>query len=527
MISSSHNMDILGPIGTGNRRNLDMPLIVSPPSTEAENRRLRRRAAAWKIRSLGHGLYTDDIRSPLERVSRREMLSITSAMVPDGVISHRSALEGGSVSGGALHMTGPRRQTLELPGLTIRVRRGPGPLRDDARIPTAVPGHATSRASDARAVLENLQVSRARRPQDRHVLGQAGVERWLDVFLSRHDESALNRLRDRARTIADSLGWQKQFAKLDAIIGTLLGTRKTKLRHPQAIARSQRLPIDSARVDLFLRVAEYLNAHPPIAQRAAPRPDPSLGAFIESYFSNYIEGTEFELEEAHRIVMSGQPAPTRENDSHDLIGTFNAILASVQDPQLPATREAFERQLQDWNRQVLFARLSRNPGQWKAESNRARNTHFVDRSLVRGTLAKGFELMLLAPLPEVRAALAQFVVAEVHPFQDGNGRVARLMMNHFLSAAGLNRSIIPTVFREDYTLSLKALSHYGDAEPYVRMLNAAAKFSALLDYGSQQHLFEQLERSQALKEPNEGRLNLRALAATGAARSLGAVDTPA
>jgi hypothetical protein len=76
----------------------------------------------------------------------------------------------------------------------------------------------------------------------------------------------------------------------------------------------------------------------------------------------------------------------------------------------------------------------------------------------------------------------------------------------------LTRIIIPTVFREDYTLSLKALSNNANAEPYVRMLNTVARFSALLDYNSQQHLFEQLDRSQALKEPNEGKLNLRTLA---------------
>lgn len=490
-----------------------MPLIVSPPSTDAENRRLRRHAAAGKIRPLGHGLYTDDLTSPLDRVPRREMLSIASALVPDGVISHRSALEGGSIAGGILHMTAPRSREFELPGLTIRVRKGPGPLPDDARIPTAVAGKATHRASEARALLENLQVSRARRPEDRHVLGHAGVERWLDDFLSRHDEATLNRLRDQARTVAESLGWQKEFAKLDRIIGALLGTRKAKLNHPQAIARSHGLPIDPARVDLFLKVAEYLNAHPPIIPPAAPRPDPSLGAFIESYFSNYIEGTEFELEEAHQIVMSGQPAPAREDDSHDVIGTYNAILASIRDPQIPPSREAFEKQLQDWNRQVLFARTSKNPGQWKTRNNRAGNTVFVDHNLVRGTLAKGYELILLAPSPEARAALAKFVVAEVHPFRDGNGRVARLLMNHILSAAGLTRIIIPTVYREDYMTSLKALSNDGHAEPYVRMLTTAAKFSAMLDYNSQEHLFKQLERSQALMEPNEGRLNLKALAA--------------
>jgi hypothetical protein len=489
-----------------------MALIVSPPSANAEHRRLRRHAAAGKIRPLGYGLYTDDLKSPLGRVTRREMLSIASALVPDGLISHRSALEGGSLTNGVLHMTGPVSREFELPGLTLRVRKGPSPLPEDARIPTAAPGKATHRASEARALLENLQVSRARTPKDRHVLGQEGVERWLDTFLSRHDAATLNHLRDQARKIAATLHWKKEFAKLDRLIGALLGTRKARLKHPQALARARGLPVDPARVDLFLQVAAYLNAHPPAIPPSSPRPDPSLAAFIESYFSNYIESTEFELEEAHQIVMSGTPAPSREDDSHDVIGTFNAILGSMQNPQVPATREAFEKQLQDWNAQVLFARASKEPGQWKTRNNRAGNTVFVEPALVRGTLAKGYELILLAPLPEVRAALAKFVIAEVHPFRDGNGRTARLLMNHLLSAAGLTRIIIPTAFREDYMLSLKALSNNGHAEPYVRMLNTATKFSAALDYGSQQHLFQQLERSNALKEPSEGRLNLKALA---------------
>lgn len=37
------------------------------------------------------------------------------------------------------------------------------------------------------------------------------------------------------------------------------------------------------------------------------------------------------------------------------------------------------------------------------------------------------------------AALAMFVIAEVHPFTDGNGRTARLAMNLFLTQAGLTR----------------------------------------------------------------------------------------
>jgi hypothetical protein len=85
-------------------------------------------------------------------------------------------------------------------------------------------------------------------------------------------------------------------------------------------------------------------------------------------------------------------------------------------------------------------------------------------------------------------------------------------MNLILSEAGLTRIVIPTVFREDYILALKALTNDGHTEPYVRMLTRAAQFSWALDYGDQGHLLQQLDRSNAKKEPAEAKLNLAALA---------------
>jgi len=85
-------------------------------------------------------------------------------------------------------------------------------------------------------------------------------------------------------------------------------------------------------------------------------------------------------------------------------------------------------------------------------------------------------------LPLQRALLAMFVVSEVHPFQDGNGRTARLLMNSFLSSARQCRIIVPTVFREDYLLPLKALTHQGDAAGYIRAMRLCQAWSAELDY---------------------------------------------
>lgn len=491
-----------------------MALIVSPPGTDSRHRLLRRQAAAGKLRSLGHGLYSDDLSAPLERVSQRELLSIVSALVPEGLISHRSALDPGILSNGLVHLTGPVKRDFQLPGLTLKILKGPGPLPSDIKIPTALPGGAAYRSAIPRALLENLQRRRAADPSQRPTLGQAGVEGWLEKFLSQHDEMALNRLRDQARGVSQELKWAEELEILDRMIGALLGTRKSALTHPRAIARLQGLPFDAERVDLFQTVSAYLNANPPAIAPAQASADPALQAFVESYFSNFIEGTEFELEEAHQIVMSATPLQYREDDSHDVIGTFDAIMASAGKP-LPDTREAFEQELKEWNAQVIFSRSSKNPGRWKERGNQAGGTVFVTPSLVLGTLAKGFELIAAAPQPEARAALAKFIVSEIHPFTDGNGRVSRLLMNQILAAAGLTRIIIPTVFREDYTLSLKALSNNANAEPYVRMLTRAAQFSALLDYSAQTRLFKQLEVSNALKAHSEAKLRLKDLAHVG------------
>jgi Fic family protein len=104
-----------------------------------------------------------------------------------------------------------------------------------------------------------------------------------------------------------------------------------------------------------------------------------------------------------------------------------------------------------------------------------------------------------------------FVVAEVHPFGDGNGRTARLAMNLALTIEGRTRIIIPTVMREDYIQSLKRLTHHGEPDAYVRVLNVAAEFSRKLHFQTFEELRESLLVSNAMKGPDEAILRLAAL----------------
>ena len=71
-----------------------------------------------------------------------------------------------------------------------------------------------------------------------------------------------------------------------------------------------------------------------------------------------------------------------------------------------------------------------------------------------------------------------FIVSEVHPFTDGNGRLARLVMNAELSAVGSCRIIVPTLFREEYLDSLRALSRQGDAAPFMAAMQKIHRWSA-------------------------------------------------
>ena len=147
---------------------------------------------------------------------------------------------------------------------------------------------------------------------------------------------------------------------------------------------------------------------------------------------------------------------------------------------------------------------------WKKDkNNRAGNTEFVDWSLVNGTLKKGFDWYTFLKDPFAKAVYMMFLVSEVHPFLDGNGRIARVMMNAELSSKGLCKIMIPTVYREDYMGALRKLTRQQVADPYIRMLVRAYEFSATLNQESIDEMEKYLIACDAFKEPKEGKLKFR------------------
>lgn len=71
--------------------------------------------------------------------------------------------------------------------------------------------------------------------------------------------------------------------------------------------------------------------------------------------------------------------------------------------------------------------------------------------------------------PVELAALAHYKFVIIHPFVDGNGRTARLLMNLILMQAGFPPVVIPVEDRLRYYETLK-LANEGDLRPFIRLI---------------------------------------------------------
>lgn len=72
--------------------------------------------------------------------------------------------------------------------------------------------------------------------------------------------------------------------------------------------------------------------------------------------------------------------------------------------------------------------------------------------------------------PVEYAAMVHALFVNIHPFIDGNGRVARLLMNLALLQAGYNITIIPPAVRADYIRALQHSNH-NDYKPFVNFIS--------------------------------------------------------
>lgn len=466
-----------------------------PPST------LARRVRAGRLVRLAPGVYTTNVANP-EGTVGRQWREIVGYLLPGAVITDRSAPTGGPALG-VLYLARPTRtRETSLPGLRIVTRQGAAPLPDDIPLPGGL-----YQASRPRGLIENSLPSRSVRDRPPRTLSDVELGDWLDRLLRIDGEAAVLRYWQRAEEIATELGLPPQpIARLSELVSAAVGTGPATTASPSLAARQSGTPYDSDRLVVFDRLAQAL-------QHAAPQNRPAEPTdsrwntlpFFEAYFSNYIEGTEFDLAEAARVVYEGAVPANRPADAHDLLGTYEVVSDLAEMSALASSDTAFLDVLRHRHAIVLAGRPDKRPGSFKTQLNRAGSTEFVRPDLVEGTLRAGFERLATLDTAWERAVYTMFLVSEVHPFDDGNGRVARIMMNAELVAGHQARIIIPTVYRDDYLGALRRLSRQDDPSILLKALRYAHDYTAAIDYTTFATAADQLANTHAFDDPDSTR----------------------
>jgi hypothetical protein len=172
--------------------------------------------------------------------------------------------------------------------------------------------------------------------------------------------------------------------------------------------------------------------------------------------------------------------------------------------RLPQSADSFIELLRHRHRTIMEGRPEALPGEFRERPNQFGSMVFVALDDVHGTLIEGFRIYQRLTEPLHRAIFMMFLVSEVHPFIDGNGRVARVMMNAELTAADRVRVLIPIVYRSNYLAALRALSGNAWPEPIIKTLVFAQRYVAAIPWDDLEGALAVLTRTNAFVRPEEG-----------------------
>lgn len=480
--------------------------IIFASSNKSISNQISKAEKEGKIKKIAPRIYTTNLRDSAEYIIKRHFFDILKWRFPEAVISHRSASELRPTESGNFFLTSNyTKKITDFKGIILNVMEGKSALKSDMNL------GGIYASSEWRWMLENMQISRKKGGESK-TFPIEYIEDKLEKIIIREGEEGINKFRDKAQEIARQLEFETEFTKLNAIISALLKTHPPNvLTSNSAKARATGMPYDSQRIELFEILYNQLKDYyfPERPDKNTSEESFRLFSFFEAYFSNYIEGTKFIVEDAKKIVDTGIAIPKRIKDSHDILGTFQIVSNSYEMSLTPATADDLIDILKRRHLTMMTGRSEDiNVGVFKNQNNRAGNTEFVDFTLVEGTLKQGFKYYAALSDPMAKAIFMMFMVSEIHPFDDGNGRISRIMGNAELFKSGQSRIIVPTVYREDYILSLKKFTNRKEPDAFIRVMDKLQYFSSNVVGENFDEFNSYFQSTNAYKEPSEGKLKI-------------------
>jgi Fic family protein len=88
-----------------------------------------------------------------------------------------------------------------------------------------------------------------------------------------------------------------------------------------------------------------------------------------------------------------------------------------------------------------------------------------------------FDLLEKETEPAVRAVLGHWLFGYIHPYPDGNGRMARFLMNTMLASGGYPWTVVRVDDRTAYLEALDRASIHLDIGPFAAFLAERVRWS--------------------------------------------------
>ena len=192
-----------------------------------------------------------------------------------------------------------------------------------------------------------------------------------------------------------------------------------------------------------------------------------------TYSSNALEGNTLDLAETKVVIEDGLTINGKPMKDHlETLGHASAFNELLELAQSNAITEENIKNLH----KIFYAKIySDNAGNYRQKPVIVTGAD-VNFPLPQELNDKMQEF--ISKLPQLKqdlhaveyAAMVHALFVNIHPFIDGNGRVARLIMNLVLLQGGYNITIIPPVVRADYIRALQDSNH-NNYQPFINFVS--------------------------------------------------------
>ena len=190
-----------------------------------------------------------------------------------------------------------------------------------------------------------------------------------------------------------------------------------------------------------------------------------------TYHSNAIEGNTLTLFETKAVLLDGITISGKPLREHlEAVNHREAMRLMWKLSQRSAP--LLETEILDIHRLILTGIQSEAAGQYRTVRVRVAGSERIFPNPVKvPDLMYDFVQTVNADIthPVLQAATAHYHFVAIHPFIDGNGRTARLLMNLLLIRAGYPPALLPITSRVQYYEALET-ANCGNLAPFQRFI---------------------------------------------------------